>query len=156
MDDEARLPVAEFLQRKGAVGVLAQIDPGEGTPVGELVRSVHISRNTVQKRIGDGEDLDLFERGYKRGVDHGNTRRVKYTDRGQYLREQLEKLRLVEAYQALFEASETVSSRTGVLQEGIWETAIEDKHWPYPGDTSGEYSDTRGREPDIEEIDDEE
>ena len=90
--------LANFLDRKGAIGILLVIDEKEGTIHSNFKQQLHISRATTSNLLREAESLDLVELS-RHADDHANAKRYVLTEMGRVLRVALESMGLSEKYQ---------------------------------------------------------
>jgi len=123
--------IAGFLEREGVIGVLTRLDTENGLLNGELEDQVHISQTTLSKHLGDAQRLDLVSETRLAG-DHGNSKRYVLTDRGEAVVGRLREMGLDEAYEQLFEATQTLNSGKEEVQDWIEDSQV--THPDYPPD----------------------
>jgi DNA-binding MarR family transcriptional regulator len=135
MSDPDEIGLTSYLQRKGAIGILVQIDPQEGTLFGELADQVDVSQTTLSglldDGIGDNGELPvaLFEE-IRKLSDHGNANRYTLTPRGKKLREKLIELNMDEHYEAFLNAKRDLEQGQDEIIEQVRDTVIVDPSWP--------------------------
>lgn len=110
--------IASYLDREGAIGVLIRLDTEDGLLNGEIEEQVHTSHTTLSKRLDEAQRLDLIAETRLAG-DHGNSKRYVLTDRGEAVVGKLRELGLDDAYERLFEATQTLNSGKEEMQEWL-------------------------------------
>lgn len=81
-------PVEAYLQQKGAIELLCELDP-YGSRFEELLEDIPISRPTLSKRLAQAREASLLEREFETS-GRGTTHRHVLTDKGAQLRLLLE------------------------------------------------------------------
>jgi DNA-binding HxlR family transcriptional regulator len=131
MSDSDETEIAEFLGKKGAVGILSQIDRDDSNTSGELSDSVRVSGTTYSKRIDEALELDLLERVPKKPEDHGNVNRYQLTRRGKALRAELNSRGVLDTHQAVLDAIQDLEDEQEKLAEWATDADIADPDWPH-------------------------
>ena len=111
MMDDVKEEIAQFLRRKGGIGLMTSIDKEEGSIFSELVSKVHVSRNTLSTRFDEAVEIQLIRK-ITHPSDHGNAVRYALTKRGRRVRVQLDNFGMKSVY------SDLLCARKG-MEEGI-------------------------------------
>jgi DNA-binding MarR family transcriptional regulator len=131
MSDSDENGIAGFLGKKGAVGILSQIDRDDSNTSGELSDAVRVSGTTYSKRVDEALALDLLERVPKKPDDHGNVNRYQLTRRGKALRAELKSRGVLDTHQAVLDAIQELEDEQEELAEWAADADIADPDWPY-------------------------
>jgi len=121
--------IAKYLDGEGAVGVLIRLDTEGGLLNGEIEEQVHISPTTLSKRLDEARRHDLIAE-TRRSGDHGNSQRYVLTVRGEAVVGNLRELDLDDAYEQLFEATQTLNNGKEELQKWLEGSPV--THPDYP------------------------
>jgi len=111
-DDDSDTTVSDYLERKGAIELLCEIEPN-GSQFSQLVGGVEITRNTVSSRLQEGEELGLIEKQdiQGRGTDHA----YRLTQAGAKLRLYLDHTGITEQYRIIKQLRRDFNERAGEL-----------------------------------------
>jgi DNA-binding HxlR family transcriptional regulator len=120
-----------FVEEKGAIGILSQIDRDDSNTSGELSDSVRVSETTFSKRVGEALGEDLLERVPQKPEDHGNVHRYQLTRRGKALRAELRSRGVLETHQAVLDAIQELEDDQDELAEWAADADITDPDWPH-------------------------
>ncbi|MDG5821815.1 MULTISPECIES: winged helix-turn-helix transcriptional regulator [Natronococcus] len=114
--------VAEFLGRKGAIGLLCEIHP-EGSQYTELANELEISRTTVSNRLQEGEAEGLFER--ERIEGRGTTHAYVFTEAGAELRLRLDHAGITEKHRTIKRLQRKFHDQVADLVKWVGENEVE-------------------------------
>lgn len=109
--DDIKEEIAQFLRRKGGIGLMVSIDKEKGSIFSDLVSKVHVSRNTLSTRFEEAVEIQLIRK-ITHPSDHGNAVRYALTKRGRRVRLQLADYGMKSVY------SDLLCARKGI-EEGI-------------------------------------
>lgn len=124
MMNDVKEEIAQFLRRKGGVGLIISIDKEEGSIFSELVSKVHVSRNTLSTRFDEAVEIQLI-REITDPSDHGNAVRYALTKRGRRVRFWLDEYEMQSAYSDLLRARENIKAGIEFFEE-IYEPRVYD------------------------------
>jgi|AntRauTorcE11898_2_1112593.scaffolds.fasta_scaffold03465_2 DNA-binding HxlR family transcriptional regulator len=116
MMDNVSKEIAEFLRRKGGVGLVVSIDKKSGSTFTELVSKVHVSRNTLSTRFDEAVEIQLI-REVAHPSDHGNAVRYALTKRGKQVHTVLDDYRMASAYSDLLRARKNIEAGIDFFEE---------------------------------------
>lgn len=114
--DDVKEEIAQFLHRKGGVGLIILIDKEEGSIFSELASEVHVSRNTLSTRFDEAVELQLIRK-ITHPSDHGNAVRYALTKRGRRVRLRLDEYGMQSAYSDLLHACENLKKGIEFFEE---------------------------------------
>lgn len=97
-EDGSDAPLSAYLEAKGAVELLCEIEPN-GSQFTRLVEESTVSRSTVSTRLREGEELGLYERREIEG--RGTSHAYRLTEAGAKLRLYLDHTGLTERYRTI-------------------------------------------------------
>jgi DNA-binding HxlR family transcriptional regulator len=97
-EDGPDAPLSVYLEAKGAVELLCEIEPN-GSQFTRLVEKSTVSRSTVSTRLREGEELGLYERREIEG--RGTSHAYHLTEPGAKLRLYLDHTGLTERYHTI-------------------------------------------------------
>jgi len=122
--DDVKEEIAQFLRRKGGVGLIISINKENGSIFSELVSKVHVSRNTLSSRFDEAVEIQLI-REITHPSDHGNAVRYALTKRGRRVRVRLDEYGMKSAYSDLLQARENIEEGIEFFEE-IYEPRVYD------------------------------
>lgn len=131
MTDSDENTIAKFVQKKGAIGVLSQIDYDDSNTSGELSGALRVSEGTFSSRVDEAIELDLLQEVPQKPEDHGNVNRYKLTRRGEALWGELNSRGTIDTHQAVLDAIEVLEDEQEELAEWASDADIADPDWPY-------------------------
>jgi DNA-binding MarR family transcriptional regulator len=131
MTDSDENEISNFLEEKGAVGLLSQIDRDDSNTSGELSDALRVSPGTFSKRVDEAVEIDLLQMVPQKPEDHGNARRYKLTRRGKSLRAELNSRGTIDTHQAVLDAIQDLEDEQEELAEWASDADIADPDWPY-------------------------
>lgn len=144
MSDSDEYNISEFLEQKGAIGILCQIDWDDSNTYGELEAAVVATSSPVSDRIQTAvNELDLLEQLPAKPEDHGHVKRYALTRRGKQLRAEMEARGVVDVYQEYFAAAKKLETEEDDLAEWVVDADITDPDWPYDPSPAADYFDDK-------------
>lgn len=132
-DSNTELPVCEFFEEDGAIGLIVQIDREKGNIKRELTEEVGVSPDTLKKRIELAKEADLLEEVAHRPGDHGRATAYQLTDRGRAVQSLLRAKGVHMTYEAYMdrklELENAVPDIQRVIREEGWHRDTEQDDW---------------------------
>lgn len=145
MSDSDEYDIEDFLDQKGAIGILSQIEYNDSNTFGELNNATTASHTNISSVLEHGVKIDLLERVPQKPDDHGHTKRYELTRRGKKLRAELNSRGTVDVYQTYHSAVQDLEDHEEELIEWVDDADITDPDWPYEPAPAAE--DLRDRHP---------
>lgn len=115
MEDVASA-IADFLRKKGGVGLFVIIDKEDGNTYTELANDIHVTRNTLTSRLQDAQELHLIKE-TRKPSDHGNTKRYQLTKRGERVRFLVDEYEMEELYSTFLRSQMKMEKGIDFIEE---------------------------------------
>jgi len=116
--EEHQEEIAAFLARTGAIGLLREVHPMEGSRFTDLDDALDVSSSTLSKRLEEACELDLLEPSLE-STDYGTNTQYKLTGSGRRIRNVMEHRGIIRTYDKIRTLEEQFEESVEELREWI-------------------------------------